>query len=434
MRYLYFTIFLVSGSALMFEVSLTRIFSISLWYHFAFMVISIAMLGIGSAGTLFALCCKGMKQPGEITGNGPVHIRTIRRKICAEPPLSLYAALSGISVLLCYILSNYIPFDPVKLSWEKEQFLFLALYCLVLSVPFFFTGLLFVSAFSLYSEKSMSVYSSDLLGAGAGSLAVVYLLDNTGPEYAALTASTLSLIGAFIAGKKNIRILSLLCLIGILLIGLFHPAFIRVKISPFKNLPLALQYPDSRHLKTYHSSYSRIDTFRSPAVRFAPGLSLKYLEPLPDQIGFAVDGNSINVITEAGDRSKLRFLEFLPSSLVYELRKGSHVAVLDPKGGLNALIAKHYGSTRIQIVESNAMMARIIRDEFSEFTGGVFDRNTLHGYGRNTSLPTTLDHHLFVLLKFLLLLFGHGLADGIGVAWRIAGHVGRDTDDLLLVH
>ena len=48
-------IFFSSMSAISFEITLTRVFSISLWYHFAFMVISIAMLGLGLSGTVLSL-------------------------------------------------------------------------------------------------------------------------------------------------------------------------------------------------------------------------------------------------------------------------------------------------------------------------------------------------------------------------------------------
>ena len=64
-------------------------------------------------------------------------------------------------------------------------------------------------------------------------------------------------------------------------------------MSPYKGLRIALRYPGAEHLKTYFSPYSRIDTFKSPAVRFAPGLSLRYLDTLPEQIGFSVDGGEI---------------------------------------------------------------------------------------------------------------------------------------------
>jgi hypothetical protein len=349
----------------MFEVSLTRLFSIYLWYHFAFMVISIAMLGTGTAGTFLAMS------------------RNTSGRVPSGSSIDMYAALAGISIIGSYIIANYIPFDPVKFSWEPGQFLYLAAYCLVLSVPFFFAGILFATAFQAHSEKSKYIYGSDLLGAGAGSLSVLLLLDIAAPEYAVLSASSLCLIGALIAGRKHVKVLSLVIIAVNLSILFINPPFINMKISPYKKLPLFLKYPGAEHLNTWYSSHSRIDTFKSPAVRFAPGLSLKYLDPLPEQTGVAIDGDRIDVITGAGDRSKLRFIEFLPSSAAYQLDKKDRVLVLDPKGGLHVLMAGYYGSGEIHKVESNPMIARLIRGVFREFSGGIFDNNTHTGYGRN---------------------------------------------------
>ncbi len=367
MKRVYLTIFLVSCSVLMFEVSLMRLFSIYLWYHFAFMVISIAMLGIGSAGTLLAIRSRGL----------------FLNKENLKLNIANYAVLAGISIIFSYVVSNYIPFDPVKLSWDKAQIFYVALYCFVLSIPFFFSGILIATAFSLFSRKSELIYSSDLLGAGLGSLTVLILLNVAGPEYAVLSASTLCFIGALLAGKRKIKFLSLIFIVINLLVFFIHPDFINVRLSPYKQLSISLKYPGAEHLKTYHSSYSRIDTLKSPAVRFAPGLSLKYLEPLPEQIGLSVDGGRIDAVTAADDKTKLRFLEFLPSAVVYEIGKKNNVLLLEPKGGLHVLIAKQYGSQEIHKVESNPMLVKVIRDDFRKFSGGIFEHNTWVGFGRN---------------------------------------------------
>lgn len=365
MKRLYLTIFPVTCSLLMFEVSLTRLFSIYLWYHFAFMVISIAMLGTGSAGTVLAVS------------------RRLSGRLCTETGISLCAALAGMSLLVSYIISNHIPFDPVKFSWEPEQFLYLALYCLVLSVPFFFAGILIAAAFLMYSDKSKFIYSFDLLGAGSGSLAVLVLLNAAAPEYAVLAASLLCLAGALISGTKPVKVLSLLCIAVSISIMFIHPGLIRMNISPYKKLSLALKYPGAEHIDTYYSSYSRIDTFRSPSARFAPGLSLRYPDPLPEQIGLAIDGDRIDVVTDGRDRSGLQFIDFIPAAAAYKTGTRDNVLVLDPRGGLHVLMAEYYGAGEIYRVESNPMIVRLIRDSFGEFSGGIYADNISTGYGRN---------------------------------------------------
>lgn len=344
----------------MFEISLTRLFSISLWYHYAFMVISIAMLGIGFAGTVLA-----------------VFPRRSGTAFAVSP------ALAGISMLLCYAASHFIAFDPVKFSWDRTQIFFVALYCIVLSIPFFFSGMLIASAFSLHSERAGALYGSDLIGAATGSLAALLLLNAAAPEYTVLSASLLCLTGAFIIGGRKAKAASVLCIFINLLMFAIQPVFFKVTMSPYKSLPLYLTFPGAEHLKTYYSSYSQIDVFKSPAVRFAPGLSLLYSDPLPDQIGLAADGDKIDVITDARDRASLKFLEFIPAAAAYETGKKTDVLIIDAGGGLHALVAKYYGSDRIDKVEDNPKIVNVVRDHYDEFSGRIFESSTWTGYGRS---------------------------------------------------
>src|SRR6266498_3831977 len=130
-RRFFAAIFLFSFSALSYEIILTRIFSISLWYHFAFMVISIAMLGIGASGAALSL------YPG---------LKSISR-------IGLYGLLLAGAITVTYITSNRLPFDPVRLSWDRMQLIYICLYYVILSVPFFFFGLIVSIAFSKITEK-----------------------------------------------------------------------------------------------------------------------------------------------------------------------------------------------------------------------------------------------------------------------------------------
>ena len=113
---IYLIVFSASVCSLAFEITLTRIFSISLWYHFAFMAISIAMLGLGLSGTVLSLFPR---------------VRLISR-------IDIYLILQGISMVFGYLLINQIPFDPVRFQWAKIQFLYIGLYYLILLLPFFF--------------------------------------------------------------------------------------------------------------------------------------------------------------------------------------------------------------------------------------------------------------------------------------------------------
>ena len=365
---IFFVIFLCSSSSLAYEIALTRIFSISLWYHFAFMIISIAMLGIGASGTVLSLYPK---------------LRNISN-------IGIYSLLLGFGISLSYLLSNQIPFDPVKLSWSKIQLLYIGIYYITISIPFFFTGLIVAAAFSFISEKSGLLYGADLLGAGIGSIGVLYLMTIYGPDKAVFIISSVALSAAFIAGGKRLKTISLILVFLNISLLFLNPLLINLKMSPYKGLQIALRYPGAGHLKTYFSPYSRIDTFRSSAVRFAPGLSLRYLDTLPEQIGFSIDGGEINAVTRGisqGGQSPscapLAFLRYLPSAFPYEVGKTEDVLILDPKGGLQSLVASYYGSLNIYQIESNPLLIKVIRKDFNEFSGSIYSRNTWVGLGRS---------------------------------------------------
>ena len=256
-------IFVCSFSSLAYEIALTRIFSISLWYHFAFMIVSIAMLGIGASGTVLSLFPE-LKGPGRIHG---------------------YSLFLGVSISVSYLLSNQIPFDPIKLSWSGTQILHIGLYYIILAPPFFFAGVVVSTAFSSFSERSGLLYDADLLGAGVGSIRILALLFFTGPDRAVFIISSVVCFVSFAVRGKRLKVVGAIFLFANLLMLIFQPRFSAIRISPFKDLEVALRSPGAENLKTWGTPFARIDLLKSPAVRFAPGLNFHILIPFLNRSG-----------------------------------------------------------------------------------------------------------------------------------------------------
>ncbi|MEW6586795.1 MAG: hypothetical protein AB1442_14465 [Nitrospirota bacterium] len=354
---------------------MTRIFSISLSYHFAFMVVSTAMLGIGASGTMLYAYPR---------------LRDTSR-------IGAYSLFLGLGILLSYAAVNQLPFDPVNLLWSKTHILYLGLYPVILSIPFFFAGLIVASALSSFPDAPGCLYGADLLGAGAGSLGILYLAGMLGPDSCVVAISSLPIAAAILWGGRRTRIAAPLLFLVIAVVLHLNPELLEIRMSPYKGLQSALKYPGAEHLKTYVSPYSRIDVFRSPASRFAPGLSLRYLDALPEQIGLSIDGGQMNAITGDGGGESPAFLGYLPSALPYELVNSSsnkedamrigqslnEVLVLDPKGGLQVLVARHYGADMVQKIESNPLIVEVIDKDFFEFSGGIYSSDTTTGLGRS---------------------------------------------------
>ncbi|OGW27804.1 MAG: hypothetical protein A2X56_08300 [Nitrospirae bacterium GWC2_57_13] len=332
-------VFCASLASLAYEITLTRFFSISLSYHFAFMVISIALLGIGAAGTALFLLPSG---------------KDLRL-------LPHYSIMLALAIPLSALLVRVVPFDPARISFDGTQILFIGLIALILSTPFFFFGLTVLTVFSLLSKKSGTIYAADLIGAAAGSLVVLLLLSAGGPGTAVLLLAFPPLAAAYFIADRTGRIVSAVLAMSIAAVLVIAPDMAGPAISPYKPLATALRFPGAEVLQTTYSPYSRVDLFTGAAARFAPGLSLRYLDPLPRQTGLSVDAADLNAITHRAEKDDLAFLDHLPSMLVYRLSKGPEVLVMDPRGGLQVLVAGRHGPRNITAMESNPHIAGVVR-------------------------------------------------------------------------
>lgn len=359
-RRIFLAVFVASLSSLAYEITLIRVFAVTLWYHFAFMVISIAMLGIAASGTFLAVY---------------PNARDLRY-------LPRYFGMLSLGIPASYLLVTAIPFEPARLSWDEYQILYIGLYYLVLSFPFFSFGLIMASAFSAMQEKAGQIYGADLLGAGMGSLFVLGLMYLAGPDRLVFVISSIASLSLIIHGKGRLRLLTPLILLFNFYVLVADPAFCRPRISPFKPLEQALRFPGAAHLGTSYSPFARVDLFRSPAARYAPGLSLRYLEELPAQTGISVDAGEIHSITDSADRGNLGFLSFLPSALPYETGPRKDVLVLEPKAGLPVLMAEFFGAEKIMKIDSNPLVIRTVRD-YAKGSPEVYLANTRTGLGRS---------------------------------------------------
>lgn len=353
-------IFMASLASLAFEITLIRLFSITLWHHFAFMVISIAMLGIAASGTLLSV------RP---------RLRDARR-------IPAYGLLLGLSVPLSYLIANALSFDPIKLSWDWAQVLTIPVYYVVLGIPFFCFGLMAATAYSSLPRAANRIYAADLGGAGLGAVAMIWLLSLGGPDRSVFIISAFLACGLLVFNPGIIRRGALLLLCANAAVLAMQPAFANPRMSPYKPYSLAMQFPGARHLSTANGPSSRIDLFTSPAARFAPGLSLDYLDPLPGQTGVAVDGADIFALTDERDRARLRFVRFTPASLAFRMTENRDVLIIEPFSSLALLIAAEFEARSIMAVESNPLLLQVMRDYGNLHGVPAFGRHATTGLAR----------------------------------------------------
>jgi len=337
----YLGIALLSMSALLLEISLVRVFSIAKWYHFAFMVVSIALLGYGASGSFLASFPSLMKR--DLHGL-----------------LMLFSSLSSISIIIAFLVTNQIPFDPFKLLIDPMQTFNVLIYYLFLSVPFFCTGCCLAIAFTRLSGNVSKIYFSDLFGAGIGSMLVIALSLAIATPLVIVFSSILAMIASVSFGlnlKKKFSAFGVFWVMALIFLVLFAPSIFTINSSPYKSLNLALNYPQASIVETKWNPFSKIDVVESEGIRYAPGLSLKYASPLPKQSGLTVDDGGLQAITHIdGNLSRAEFVHYLPSSLAFALRKKPRVLILNSGTGLDVLTALHEGAESIVAVEPNPLI------------------------------------------------------------------------------
>lgn len=354
MKKIYLGLFLISFATLALEIYLTRLFSISLWYHFAFLVVSIAMLGLAAAGTFLSI--KQLKNP-----------------------LPLSSLLFSVSAIVGFLVVNNLSFDPFKAALDPWHLLILLLYYLSLGLPFFFSGIIITFILTKFQSISGKIYFYNLAGSAIGSIAVLLALSFLA-EKTILIIALLGIIATFCFSlKKRIFILINSTLIIALVILIMSP-ILQIKMSPYKELNQALNFEEAKILDTKQNSFSQVDVVESPYIRYAPGLSSQFRDDLPEQKGITVDGAGLNAVTK---RQEVDFLDYLPTSIPFSLIENPKTLVLNAGAGLDVLMALE-NNAQVTAVESNPLIINLLQNKYKEFSGDIFNQaETIHNEGRS---------------------------------------------------
>ena len=353
----YAAVFLVSASILANEVLLIRLFSIVQWYHFAYMSISIAMLGFGAAGTCIFIVQESARR----------HLGKI-----------FWAAALGLacSIAPAFSLAQCIPFNPLLLPWELRQIVYLLGYYLVLTLPFFFGSACIGVAFMSPWLRPGSLYCASLVGSGVGAIAAVGLMHILPPRWCLAPVTAVAALAAASTAHPLKR-----TALGRLSPLLAAAAAIAVcapwrplNISKYKSLSQTLQLPDSRLVEERYSPLGLVDVVESEAFHYAPGLSLNFPGIPPRQAGIFVDGEGAGAITLGGDDpSRGEHLDYVTSAAPYHILKRRptdegepdgedlRVLVLGAGGGEDVLGALFHQAGSVEAVEINPQIIALAR-------------------------------------------------------------------------
>lgn len=356
---IYYAIFLLSLAGLALENSLTRIFSITMWYHYAFMAISVAMLGMSTGAVKVYLAGFASKTDDEL-----------------EILISKYSRLFAFSLIFSLLTLLSIPFVPRPTG---IGYFTTALIYAVAAVPFYFEGV----AVSLilatkYIKQANRLYAADLAGAAAGSLAFFALLSVTDAVSAIIFISSLGLFSAYAVSKKKADMILAVCII---VFSLFNHAgkIFRIEWTKVDEGVLEATVEHNLEWESW-TPFSRITV--APLMNsngFGWGISGKMMSQFPDykieQKNLKIDSAAATIITKNSmPVSGLIHLRYDITNFAHYLFPRSKVGIIGVGGGRDILSALHFNQKEIWGIEING---RIIEALTKVYAGYTYDVSAL---------------------------------------------------------
>ena len=366
-------ILLISAATLAYEVALTRVFSIGQWHHFAYMIISVALLGFAASGTALALL-----RPW-VTGR-------------EEGLFRLGALLLALALPGCYALGQRIPFETFQLLVRPVQLWYLFLLYLVLSLPFFFASTCIALGFLMEPRRVGRVYFFNMFGSGLGAASVVGLLFALSPAQVPYLLSGLPVLGYLLvtvddAGDERggwLRVVRAVVPAALVLLPVALPLLATgvrdIRVSEYKGLSYALDLPDVEVVGEAQSPLSVVTAVSSPFIRVTPGQISNYpmeeLGPLPEQVALYFDADAVSVVHRFdGSLDAFAFLDHVTSALPYRILERPHTLVIGSGGGTEVLSALHHRARHVTAVEVDPGVFRLLRGPLEEFSGGLYGRS-----------------------------------------------------------
>ncbi|MCL4867365.1 MAG: hypothetical protein KJ063_00215 [Anaerolineae bacterium] len=353
-------VFLTTMAILTLEVSLTRIFSVLMWYHFAFMAISLALLGSGAAGVWLYLF---------------PHLFPAER---TPARLALLAMLFAAAIVTCFTLYLRIPFDMgggSSFTFAWKDWGWLALIYLVLAVPFLLGGAVVALALSHFSLAAGQIYFYDLVGASLGCIVSIAALSWFGGANVVLLVGVIAAAAAIcfaLEASRSYQIASAAVFLGLLGLLLSNQQNEWLEVRARSGYDA-----DRQVLYERWNALSRVTVYEDPywLQPFGWGLSPTYVGPDPGHHLLLIDGKAGTPIQWwDGQWSTIDFLRYDLTSLAYYLLPEANVFIIGPGGGRDVLTGLLFGARQITGVELNPAIIEAARYHFGDYTGYVYEQ------------------------------------------------------------
>ena len=327
----------------MLEISLTRIFSVTMWYHFAFLAVSLAVFGMGAGGLVVYL----------------LDSRFSLKKV------HYYSFLCGVSMVAVLIISLYVSL-PLDIEYEALPLLLITYG--VCCLPFFFGGIC-VSLILFHESKNVSlIYFSDLLGSGMGCFLVIFVLNNAGGPPSLLVCAVCALIGTLFFSCPHKKFILVIILVLLL--------FSSVVVYPeHLNIRMAKGFSQHHIMTSRWNSFSYVAVFELGAPFYGWALSETWSKEVVDNLGMDIDANAFSPIVKYDDPRKESLL-YDVTAVPFHLKTGNTL-IIGSGGGRDVATALLFSNT-VTAVEINPLIVHLVNTEYGYYSGHIYDQVFLH--------------------------------------------------------
>ena len=373
----YAGLFFITLATLMLEILLLRIFSVTMWYHFAFMAISIALFGMTVGAVLVYLLPR---------------LFTYEK---TKKHLSWSAFLFGILTVASFVAYLIIPFAPPAFSGSFfSEFKTLFIIYLVSAIPFIASGVTVSLALTRFPKQTSALYAADMIGAAFGCIILVAMLYFVTAPTAVFLAAFFALVGAFAfsvdSSSRLLKIGGALFAAIFLIIAIFNTHAANNQ-NAFIKLTYVKGAQEKGTIYERWNSFSRITIWGDKEWTQEPfGWGFSPLYPPKDkihQLWLFIDATAGTPLTGFnGDIKSVEFLKYDIVNLAHYIRPQSDVLVIGAGGGRDILSALVFDQKSVTGVEVNENIIDAVHNQFGDFTGHLDQNpkvNIVHGEGRN---------------------------------------------------
>jgi len=357
----YAGLFFVALATLMYEILLTRVFSVTMLYHFAFVALSLAMFGMTAGALVVYLVPRAFEGP--------------RLRVA----LALAALAFPIAIVLSFLTELSIPFrvHPSIVAIYAIGFTYV-----VVAVPFVVSGMAVCLALTGFPSQVSRLYAADLAGAALGCVLLIVVLDFSDAPTAMLWIAFLASLGSVAFARdtdsRRLAIAAKICAVVLGVSAAGHTVLVWRQFPIFRILYVKGSF-EARPLYEAWNSYSRVRVNGDPDADEPPqgwGLSRTLPESLRvRQLQMDIDVAAGTVITGFdGDLGKVEHLRYDVTNIGYYVRTNPRVLVVGAGGGRDVLSALAFGAASVTAVELNKDIIRTVNGRFGDFSGHL-DRN-----------------------------------------------------------